>query len=430
MTRRSKQSGGFCGYHLTAVSRGAADRLSEVERVLGVCGCSYLVGSAVWPGSWGVADRDYVTNAQPQAVAQWISHQLTTRAVLMDPERQHWRIVGPSLPVLDLAPMFGGDIAQDLSRRDFTINAMAAMLPNRRPVLDPFRGRADLRHGLIRQVSSQSMAADPIRVLRGLRLASEHGFVIERKTLQSMCRAAQALGTTKPERIRAELLRGLQAAGWRRMASDALRLGVWAGLPVRPRLDPCSARLAAYLNSLENLEALAAAATSHLGGIPGLSQQRARAVAVLAAVLRASDLTTSGTHLGRRLRLSAREGAALAGMEASALAVPDLDAADLGQVYRLVEEHGPAAAWGAAINGARPVLEAMLRLRLSEAARLPDGRELAAALARTPGPWLGALLRRLRYQVATGKIAPSQALQVAADWLRDSAMGSDRSDGG
>ena len=78
------------------------------------------------------------------------------RAVLMDAERRHWRVVAPRLPVVDLALMAGGDICADLALRDFTINAIAAMLPSRRPVLDPFRGCLTSGTGLIRQVSSQA----------------------------------------------------------------------------------------------------------------------------------------------------------------------------------------------------------------------------------------------------------------------------------
>lgn len=403
----------------------ALGRLGELESLIASAGPAYLVGSGTWPREGLAADQDYVTASAPDELAPMLARRMGGRAVLMDAERRHWRVVAPRLPVVDLAPMAGGDISRDLALRDFTINAIAAMLPSRRPVLDPFRGLPDFRYGLIRQVSSQALSADPLRVLRGLRLVSEHGFVIEAKTLQAMCRAAPGLGGVKPERIRAEVLRALEAPGWKGVAMEALRLRVWTALPIRPPLDPSAPRLAAFLQQLSSLEPLVRQAARRLSGVLGLSDDRARAVAVLAALFRASDREVRDARPGETLRLSAREADALVSVAATSQTVPGLDPACRGRVYDLVEQHGAAAAWGAGLAGARAVLEAMLELRLPEVAQLPDGRQLAAALARPPGPWLGPLIARLRRAVATGQIRPSEAIGVAAEWIEDNtAQGS------
>src|SRR4029078_9146948 len=68
-----------------------------------------------------------------------------------------------------------GPVADDLGRRDFTINAMAVPLAGG-DVIDPHGGRADLEAGRLRAVSDQVFADDPLRLLRLARLAHELGF--------------------------------------------------------------------------------------------------------------------------------------------------------------------------------------------------------------------------------------------------------------
>lgn len=80
---------------------------------------------------------------------------------------------------------FVRDITADLSRRDFTINAMA-MRGDR--LIDPFEGQQDLNKGIIRAVGQPShrFKEDPLRMLRACRFASQLGFTIEEKTFESI----------------------------------------------------------------------------------------------------------------------------------------------------------------------------------------------------------------------------------------------------
>ena len=81
---------------------------------------------------------------------------------------------------------FVSDIKEDLSRRDFTINAMA-YAPGE-DVIDPFGGQTDLRFGIIRCVGDQRerFSEDALRILRAMRFASRYGFVIEPETKDAM----------------------------------------------------------------------------------------------------------------------------------------------------------------------------------------------------------------------------------------------------
>lgn len=101
---------------------------------------------------------------------------------------------------------FVSDIKEDLSRRDFTINAMA-YAPGE-DVIDPFGGQTDLRFGIIRCVGDQRerFSEDALRILRAMRFASRYGFVIESETKDAMLALRGLLNNIAYERIREELL--------------------------------------------------------------------------------------------------------------------------------------------------------------------------------------------------------------------------------
>jgi tRNA nucleotidyltransferase (CCA-adding enzyme) len=98
----------------------------------------------------------------------------------------------------------------DLGRRDFTINAMATDLADGR-LLDPFGGVHDLAQRLLRQVSTAAFPEDPLRMLRGMQLATRFGLQIEPTTRQAMCDHAATITTVAPERVAEELRKLLQA---------------------------------------------------------------------------------------------------------------------------------------------------------------------------------------------------------------------------
>ena len=100
---------------------------------------------------------------------------------------------------------FVSSIEEDLARRDFTINAIA--YHPRRGILDPYGGRSDIASATIRTVgeASQRFTEDPLRILRGVRFASQLGFAIEEATFEAMSRQKELLDTVAVERIRLEL---------------------------------------------------------------------------------------------------------------------------------------------------------------------------------------------------------------------------------
>ena len=101
---------------------------------------------------------------------------------------------------------FGVTLAEDLSRRDFTIGAMAWDTAENR-VIDPYGGREDLANGILRAVGEPEhrFEEDALRILRGLRFAATLELTIEPETAAAMRNSARRLKMISPERIRTEL---------------------------------------------------------------------------------------------------------------------------------------------------------------------------------------------------------------------------------
>ncbi|MCQ9205576.1 MAG: hypothetical protein NG737_04615 [Omnitrophica bacterium] len=101
-------------------------------------------------------------------------------------------------------------LIQDLSRRDFTINAMAISLnkPDYGKLIDSYNGLADLRKRLIRTLHPRSFLEDPTRILRAIRFEQRFRFIIEGDTFKLMKEAinSKALKLVNPHRLRDEIV--------------------------------------------------------------------------------------------------------------------------------------------------------------------------------------------------------------------------------
>jgi tRNA nucleotidyltransferase (CCA-adding enzyme) len=101
---------------------------------------------------------------------------------------------------------FGVSLEDDLSRRDFTINAIAYS-PARDELRDPFDGRADLKRRLVRAVGDPQarMREDRLRALRAIRFAARLGFTVDQPTLEAIRDSAPHLGRLSAERVKQEI---------------------------------------------------------------------------------------------------------------------------------------------------------------------------------------------------------------------------------
>jgi len=103
---------------------------------------------------------------------------------------------------------FGQTIEEDLSRRDFTINALAYR-PLKGQLIDNYEGIKDIKEGIVRTVgkAEERFDEDPLRIMRGIRISSELGFTINQETKDGMVKKSSLIKHISVERIRDEVSR-------------------------------------------------------------------------------------------------------------------------------------------------------------------------------------------------------------------------------
>jgi len=209
---------------------------------------AYAVGGAVRDSLIGVCpnDWDVTTSATPdeilsvfadyRTVPTGIKHGTVTvffesGGALLPIEVTTFRVDGDYLDNRHPASVsFSRDVRDDLSRRDFTVNAMA--YSEREGLIDAFGGEADLKRGIIRTVgdAEQRFSEDALRILRAFRFAAQLGFEIEEKTLDGAKNTAHLLKNIARERISAELKRLLASRGVVYALEKMVECGVWGAI--------------------------------------------------------------------------------------------------------------------------------------------------------------------------------------------------------
>ena len=209
-----------------------ADRLGELFSNAGHE--LYLVGGSVRDACLGRLghDLDFATSARPDAVekllrkfstAVWtIGKEFGTIGCKVDAGAASWIIevttyrsdVYIRAPAGSRKSAFGDTLDGDLHRRDFTINAMAVSMPDKRFV-DPYGGLNDLAHRMIRTPATpeSSFSDDPLRMLRAARFVAQLGFRPDPEVVAAMKGMADRISIISAERIRDELSKLLLTDG-------------------------------------------------------------------------------------------------------------------------------------------------------------------------------------------------------------------------
>ncbi len=185
----------------------------------------FLVGGAVRDALLGhsQADLDFATDALPEATLVLLSRvedahpyrvgeqfgtigaRIGSRHVEITTYRSDEQyVIGSRKPSVQ----FGRTLQGDLTRRDFTVNAMG-LNPLTGELIDPLDGRRDLLAGVLRAVgrAGERFREDPLRLLRAVRFAARLGFSIEPRTWDAMQEQATTLIQISRERIRDEYSR-------------------------------------------------------------------------------------------------------------------------------------------------------------------------------------------------------------------------------
>lgn len=178
---------------------------------------AYLVGGCVRDIILGVhpQDWDICTSALPQQVLEIFPKCITTGlkhgTVTVCVNSRHVEVTtfradgGYTDHRHPEAVRFVSDLNADLSRRDFTMNAIA--LPPDGLIADPFGGMEDIKAGLIRCVGAPEVRfeEDALRMFRALRFSARLGFEIEPATMAAICTKAELASSLSPERVREEI---------------------------------------------------------------------------------------------------------------------------------------------------------------------------------------------------------------------------------
>ena len=185
---------------------------------------AYLVGGCVrdWLLGRSSHDIDFAVAGDAVKLARRLADRMGGAFVLLDQERCTGRVVtrgedGGQRLFIDLARLQGEDIITDLSKRDFTVNAIAVAVADAESlthVIDPHDGQRDLQLGLVRAVSGMVFQDDPLRTLRAVRIAAEmEEVIIEQETEELLRRAVHLLVNVSAERVRDELAKILALPG-------------------------------------------------------------------------------------------------------------------------------------------------------------------------------------------------------------------------
>lgn len=393
-----------------------------------------------------------------------------------------WRVAGEDWQV-DLIPLQGPALEDDLLQRDLTVNAIA------RPVgdgelVDPTGGVDDLERGILRMVGPEAFESDPLRVLRLARLACQLGLEIDGPTSLAATGAAPGLERVAAERVFAELCAILSCdAPQAGMATVAELGGEAVLLPELAALRGVEQtryhHLDAHGHTLEVLQRTAELQEdpSDVAGersaevrtmlaeplADGISRGTAlRWAALLHDIAKPRTRAVSdegrvgfpghdrlGAQMAReilgRLRASGRLAGHVAAMTEAHLLLGfmvhrqpltagdyydylhacdpvEVDVTLLSVADRLATRGRKAdESISAHMEVARPVLAAALDWRESGGPSAPiPGDELARELGIEPGPQLGELLAGLSRAVYTGEV---NGREEAVDWARGSIAG-------
>ena len=231
--------------------------LSELTRAIPSVPPLYLVGGAVRNAYLGgpIDEIDVAVDGDALVIARFVTDAWNADIYIMDWERRVARVFvkrGACVTTIDFASFRGATLEEDLRDRDFTMNAMAAdLLVDPFALIDPLSGLTDLRTKVLRRCSPQSIANDPIRVLRAVRISAQLDLKIHPDTVIDIRRHAGDLSKASPERIRDEFFKLLGIEQAARGLRVLARIGALEQvLPLGSAVDGFSLAVAERLSTI------------------------------------------------------------------------------------------------------------------------------------------------------------------------------------
>lgn len=339
-------------------------------------------------------------------------------------------------------------LAEDLSRRDFTVNAIATDAKTGRFV-DPFDGQSDLARGILRAVGNPDdrFAEDPLRLLRAARFVSQLGLLIEPDTLAAMRQGAPSLARISIERIYAELTKlltgphpehGLEtlretelfATAMPELASLVDAANTWPGIRREKNLWEHTKRVVAqtpprpavrWAAVLHDAAKPQTRTVDELGEVHFIGHERVGAD-LAGKLLRRLNADRQMIHTVQRLvELHLRPASYDPDWTDSAVRRLMLEAGTvLDDLLDLVAADVTSAREDKQHAAAQRIAELKARIQhleqeraLAEFKSPLDGDELMRLFDRPPGRWIATIKDQLREMVLDGELAPNDKAQAA-----------------
>lgn len=456
----------------------AATRQALPERGAG----AWFVGGAVRDLMLGlpVTDVDIAVAGDSRKTARALHAALGGDIFSLSDRFGTWRVHASGGFQIDVSGLRGATIEEDLSHRDFTVNAIALSAYND-ALTDPYGGEADVARKLMRLVAERAYDDDPLRPLRLPRLAASLGFEIDPETADATRRHAPRVSEPAAERVFAELrgLIGCDGAlrGMRLLDELGLTAVVLPELSALKGVDQSAYHhLDAYEHTLEVLERTielersgyrvfgdhAAGVAALLGetladeltlagglrwaallhdiaknetrvelpdgrvGFPGHDKRGAELVRVICKRLNTSQrfsqyvsaLTRHHLRLGFLVHNQPLPRRALYEYLVTTEPV-EVEVGVLSVADRLATRGRKSEqAISAHVELAVEITDAALDYRSDPREPLLRGDELAQKLGISPGPQLGELLRRIAEEQFVGEVSTAdEAVAIARTWL-------------
>lgn len=301
---------------------------------------------------------------------------------------------------------FSDTLEEDLSRRDFTINAMAEDVDGR--LIDPFCGKQDMERGIIRAVghADERMSEDALRMLRAVRFAARFNFKIEKGTVAAIQKHADNLKHVAIERIQKELCSILKSTDCQKGFRLLYKLRLWpvlfkAGYPKTP--FPSVKEQDAFLRWQE-----ATAMTTSFQAQKGLWKEWDMLWEgfLWACLLDWQDFETLNAEVElRRWRLSKN----LIHVAAKFLSIkeivhrPSIDEISIEQIHRLLLDF-PIELVSVVLSNEewKQINGYYMEMPIHHKSELKvSGKDLSEQLQKPAGPWIEHMLDQLLWETAT-----------------------------
>jgi len=193
----------------------------------------YLVGGAIRNTFLNeeVEDFDFVVKNNSILIAKKLADYFKGKFYILDKQRETARaliVLDSKKTKIDFTLISGDSLAEDLRKRDFTINAMAIRIPVDGKLIDPCCGKRDLENAILRPCSPSAFMDDPVRTIRAVRFIHHYQYHFDADDREKLMAAVPTLDGISEERKRDELVNIFERTNLDGALKDLMDLGVVA----------------------------------------------------------------------------------------------------------------------------------------------------------------------------------------------------------